>query len=71
MSPGGVAAAKVFRQDAAVWRGARFRYLETVSAQQENSAEASPRAAGTGVEVLVAPGAIVTLTNVESGKATE
>jgi hypothetical protein len=53
------------------WRGAAFRYLETASPQQENSVEASPRPAGGTLEVLVAPGAIVTLTNVESGKAAE
>jgi len=43
------------------WRGAAFRYLETASPQQENSVEA----AGPGMEVPVAPGAIVTLSNVE------
>ena len=46
------------------WQGAKFRYLETTSPQQENSVEPGPRTA----EVLVAPGAIVTLTNVELGK---
>ncbi len=50
------------------WRGAKFRYLETASPQQENSVEASPQSAGAGLEVLVAPGAVVTLTNVELGK---
>jgi hypothetical protein len=49
------------------WRGATFRYLETASPRQENSVEP----AGAGLEVLVAPGAIVTLTNVELGKAPE
>jgi hypothetical protein len=49
------------------WRGASFRYLETASPRQENSVEP----AGAGREVLVAPGAIVTLTNVELGKAPE
>ena len=53
------------------WQGARFRYLETASPRQENSVETSPRPAGAGMEVLVAPGAIVTLTNVELGKAPE
>jgi len=53
------------------WRGARFRYLETASPQQENSVEASPRPSGASPEVMVAPGAIVTLTNVELGEVTE
>jgi hypothetical protein len=53
------------------WPGARFRYLETASPQQENSAEPVPRPAGTSLQVLVAPGAITTLTNVELGKVTE
>jgi hypothetical protein len=53
------------------WPGARFRYLETASPRQENSVEPSPRPAGAGVEVLVAPGALATLTNVELGKAPE
>lgn len=53
------------------WRGARFRYLETASPQQENSVEPSPWPAGASLELLVAPGAIVTLTNVELGKVTE
>jgi hypothetical protein len=47
------------------WRGAAFRYLETASPQQENFVEPSPP----GMEVLVAPGAIVTLSNVELGRA--
>jgi hypothetical protein len=51
------------------WPGARFRHLETASPQQENSVEPSP--AGASLEVLVAPGAIVTLSNVELGKVTE
>jgi len=50
------------------WPGAKFRYLETASPQQENSVEPSP--AGASLEVLVAPGAIVTLSNVELGKVT-
>jgi hypothetical protein len=49
------------------WRGASFRYLETASPRQENAVEP----AGSSLEVLVAPGAIVTLTNVELGKAPE
>ena len=53
------------------WRGSRFRYLETASPQQENSVEATSQPAGASLEVLVAPGAIVTLTNVELGKVTE
>ena len=46
------------------WPGAEFRYLETSSPQEENSV----KAAGASAEVLVAPGAIVTLTNVELGQ---
>jgi hypothetical protein len=53
------------------WPGARFRYLETASPQQENLVEPGPVPAGTSLEVPVAPGAIVTLTNVELGKLTE
>jgi hypothetical protein len=53
------------------WPGAEFRYLETASPQRENSAEPMPRPASGRVEVLVAPGSIVTLTNVESGKVGE
>jgi hypothetical protein len=49
------------------WPGATFRYLEIASPQQENSTEAAP----TKLEVLVAPGTIVTLSNVELGKAPE
>jgi len=49
------------------WPAARFRYLETASPQQENAV--AP--AGASSQVLVAPGAIVTLTNVELGKVTE
>jgi len=52
------------------WSGARFRYLETASPQQENTVEASPHPVGATVEVLVAPGAIVTLSNLELGKVT-
>ena len=47
------------------WPGARFRYLETASPQQENLVTAS----GAAEAVSVAPGAIVTLTNVELGYA--
>ncbi|MGB7763372.1 MAG: hypothetical protein WBL61_26290 [Bryobacteraceae bacterium] len=49
------------------WPGTKFRYLETASPQQENAV--AP--AGASSQVLVAPGAIVTLTNVELGKVTE
>jgi hypothetical protein len=45
------------------WRGAKFHYLETASVQQQNSVE--PAAANP--EVTVAPGSIVTLSNVELG----
>jgi hypothetical protein len=48
------------------WAGAKFRYVETASAIEENAVEAAPG----GEEVLVGPGSIVTLTNVELGKAT-
>ena len=44
------------------WAGTSFRYKETASPQQENEVAAA------GGEVVVAPGAIVTLTNVELGK---
>ncbi len=47
------------------WPGTKFLYLETSSAQWENSVEPAPP---TG-EVLVPPGSIVTLTNVELGRA--
>jgi hypothetical protein len=53
------------------WSGAAFRYLETASPRQENSVEPFPPPAETGREVLVAPGAIVTLTNVELGRTAE
>ncbi len=53
------------------WPEARFRYLETASPRQENSVEPSPRPAGASLQALVAPGAIVTLTNVELGNVTE
>jgi len=59
----------VSQKVAVKWRGAQFRYLETASAMEENSVEPGPRPAGASLEVLVAPGAIVTLTNVELGKA--
>jgi hypothetical protein len=45
------------------WAGAKFVYLETASAQQENAVEEAPG----GEDVLVAPGSIVTLTNVKLG----
>jgi hypothetical protein len=57
----------VAQKVAVKWRGAAFRYLETASPQRENSVEP----AGASMEVRVAPGAIVTLTNVELGKAPE
>jgi hypothetical protein len=57
----------VAQKVAVKWRGAAFRYLETASPQRQNSVEP----AGATTEVLVAPGAIVTLTNVELGKAPE
>ena len=53
------------------WQGAAFRYLETASPRQENSVEPSPPPAGGSLEVVVAPGAIVTLSNVELGQAPE
>jgi hypothetical protein len=56
----------VAQKVAVKWRGAAFRYLETTSPRQENSVEL----AGAGT-VTVAPGAIVTLTNVELGQAPE
>ena len=61
----------VAQKVAVKWRGARFTHLETASAQQENTVEPSPQASAAGLEVLVAPGTIVTLTNVELGKAAE
>jgi hypothetical protein len=48
------------------WPGEPFRYMEVVSPQQENAVE--PMAAG---EVTVPPGAIVTLTNVPLGQASD
>jgi len=51
------------------WRGASFRYLETASPREENAVEMTAGRSGGVVEVLVAPGAIVTLSNVELGKA--
>jgi hypothetical protein len=51
------------------WAGAEFRYRETASQQQENAVESMTPPAQGGLEVSVAPGAIVTLTNVESGRA--
>jgi hypothetical protein len=51
------------------WQSAAFRYMETVSPRQENSAQASPQQhPGAALEVLVEPGAIVTLTNVGLGQ---
>jgi len=48
------------------WPGAAFRYLETASPREENSV-ISVGSAGQ-IEAVVAPGSIVTLTNVELGK---
>ena len=48
------------------WPGGAFRYMEVASPERENSVE--PAAAG---EVTVPPGAIVTLTTVELGQASE
>ena len=53
------------------WRGAAFRYLETAGPQQENAVEPNPQPAGGSLKVLVAAGAIITLTNVELGKVPE
>jgi Glycosyl hydrolase family 30 beta sandwich domain len=50
------------------WPGASFKYLETADPRQENSVEPSP--VGASLEVPLAPGSIVTLTNVELGKVT-
>jgi hypothetical protein len=50
------------------WPGAEFRYAETASPGQENSAEPVARAASGQWEVVVKAGSIVTLTNVELGK---
>ncbi len=58
------------RKVAVRWRGAEFQWRETASPMQENSIEAVQGAAGGG-EVVVAPGAIVTLTNVALGKVGE
>jgi hypothetical protein len=48
--------------------GAALHYREAASTQRENAVEAMPGGAGGRVEVRVAPGSIVTLTNVELGK---
>lgn len=53
------------------WSGVKFRYLETAGPQHENQVESSPVPADANLQVLVAPGAIVTLTNVELGQVTE
>jgi hypothetical protein len=50
------------------WPGAEFTYRETADPRHENSAEPMPGHAGVAIEVRAAPGAIVTLTNVELGK---
>jgi Glycosyl hydrolase family 30 beta sandwich domain len=59
----------VAQKVAVKWLGAQFRYLETASPRAENHVAPSPQPAGGGLEVLVDPGAIVTLSNVELGKA--
>lgn len=46
------------------WPGANFRYVETADVQHENTV-----AAAAGMTVTVAPGAIVTLSNVALGQA--
>jgi hypothetical protein len=50
------------------WRGAAFHYLETADQRQENSVEPHSPSNSGSLSVLVAPGAIVTLTNVELGQ---
>ncbi|MGO9231134.1 MAG: hypothetical protein ACLQKA_18245 [Bryobacteraceae bacterium] len=60
----------VAQKVAVKWPGAAFRYLETASPQQQNSVAPSPQLASASLEVLVAPGAIVTLSNVALGKMT-
>ena len=52
------------------WPGAEFKWREMASPMQENAVEALPAAAGGG-EVVVAGGAIVTLTNVVLGRVSE
>ena len=54
-----------------MWPGARFRHLETASPRAENQVVPCLQPAAGNLEVLVDPGAIVTLTNVELGKAPE
>jgi hypothetical protein len=53
------------------WQGAAFRYLETAGQKQENSVERYAQSTSGSLNVLVAPGAIVTLTNVELGQVPE
>jgi hypothetical protein len=53
------------------WPGAAFRYQETASPQLENAVEAAPPAKGNVWEVIVEPGAIVTLTGVELGRVAD
>ncbi|MBI4891776.1 MAG: hypothetical protein HY821_14215 [Acidobacteria bacterium] len=48
------------------WKGAEFLWCETASLRQENAVS---RTAGPVAEVTVAPGSIVTLSNVALGKA--
>ncbi len=48
------------------WKGAEFTWCETASTQLEN---AVTKLAGLGAEVVVAPGSIVTVSNVALGGA--
>lgn len=50
------------RRVTVVWPGKPFRYMETASPREENTVRSAPAA------VLVEPGAIVTLSNVELGR---
>jgi hypothetical protein len=61
----------VAQKVAVKWPGSRFRYLETASPRAENQVAPCPQPAAGNLEVRVEPGAIVTLTNVELGKAPE
>ncbi len=51
-----------------IWPGAVFRYQETASPQLENAVEPAPTPKGNVWEMMVEPGAIVTLTGVELGR---
>jgi hypothetical protein len=50
------------------WPGEPFRYMEVASPQQENAVEPVPPGEAGAAEVIVPPGAIVTLTNVQLGQ---